>query len=98
MTDIRERFEDKVIHLVWTDCLAFESGPNDSGYSTFGVAKNYVIGAHRVAWCLAGRVIPWAHDLDHLCRHRWCVNVAHLEPVRRHLNLMRGHIDRGTAR
>lgn len=95
---IRSRFEDKVIHLVWTDCLAFDSGLNDSGYASFGIGKYYVIGAHRAAWCLAGHVIPLFHDLDHTCRNRWCVNVAHLEPVRRHHNLMRGLIDRGAAR
>jgi hypothetical protein len=27
--------------------------------------------------------IPSGHTLDHLCRHRWCVEVAHLEPVPR---------------
>src|ERR1035437_1939003 len=30
------------------------------------------------------------YDLDHLCRVRHCVNPAHLEPVTRQENLLRG--------
>jgi hypothetical protein len=27
--------------------------------------------------------IPHEYTLDHLCRHRWCVEVTHVEPVAR---------------
>ena len=32
------------------------------------------------------------HDLtlDHLCRHRWCCNPGHLEPVTMRVNVLRG--------
>lgn len=44
--------------------------------------------AHRVYY--ERHVIPRGLDLDHLCRHRACVNPAHLEPVTRAVNLQRG--------
>lgn len=91
MTDIKKRFEDKVIHLVWTDCVTIEGTPNNGGYLSFSMgARGTQVGAHVAAWLLDGREIPVGYDLDHLCRHRWCVNVAHLEPVTRKVNLARG--------
>jgi hypothetical protein len=52
--------------------------------------------AHRVVWRAYRGVIPSGLDLDHLCRVRSCVNPAHLEPVTRRVNLLRG--DTLTAR
>ena len=50
--------------------------------------------AQRVFWLAAGREIPPGWDLDHVhergCRYRHCVNLAHLEPVTRAVNLHRG--------
>lgn len=30
--------------------------------------------------------------LDHLCRHRWCVNPMHVEPVTNLENILRGTV------
>jgi hypothetical protein len=42
-----------------------------------------------VAFLAAGKVIPDGFDLDHLCRNRLCIKVAHLEPVTRKQNMER---------
>lgn len=34
--------------------------------------------------------IPEGLSLDHLCRHPWCVNPAHLDPVEHAENVRRG--------
>jgi len=46
--------------------------------------------AHRVSYQLLVGPVPAGRDLDHLCRVRHCVNPAHLEPVSRRENLLRG--------
>lgn len=46
--------------------------------------------AHRVLWENTRAPVPPGYDLDHLCRHRSCVNPDHLECVTHRENLMRG--------
>lgn len=46
--------------------------------------------AHRVVYETMVGPVPEGLDLDHLCRVRHCVNPAHLEPVSRSVNLLRG--------
>lgn len=46
--------------------------------------------AHRVSYQLLVGEIPIGLQLDHLCRVRGCVNPAHLEPVTRRENILRG--------
>jgi 5-methylcytosine-specific restriction endonuclease McrA len=53
--------------------------------------------AHRFSYVLHGREIPAGTELDHLCRNRGCVNPDHLEPVTRHINIMRGDGPRTTS-
>lgn len=45
--------------------------------------------AHRLAYILLIGTIPDGLHLDHLCRTRICVNVAHLEPVTAWENTLR---------
>ena len=46
--------------------------------------------AHRIAYELLVGPIPDGLQLDHLCRNRSCINVRHLEPVTRRINILRG--------
>ena len=46
--------------------------------------------AHRVAYKLWVGPIPPGLTIDHLCRVRWCMNPAHMEPVTQGENVRRG--------
>ena len=46
--------------------------------------------AHRIAYEMLVGPIPEGLVIDHLCRVRHCVNPAHMEPVTRGENVMRG--------
>ncbi|NUO35605.1 MAG: HNH endonuclease [Dermatophilaceae bacterium] len=56
-----------------------------------GYGKYRGVWAHRVAYILAGGVIPDGFHIDHLCRNTKCVNPDHLEPVTPRENLLRGN-------
>lgn len=85
------RFWSKVDKRGADDCWLW-TGALTTGYGRFHVAVGVpLVLAHRFAYeALVGR-IPRGLDLDHLCRVRACVNPAHLEPVTRRNNLMRGN-------
>lgn len=72
-------------------CLIFLGSDNGNGYGQFGYhgKKGY---AHRYAWERVNGPIPEHLTVDHLCRVRRCVNVAHLElvePVENYLRAVR---------
>ena len=68
------------VYLVYpTGCLVQAGQLNSNGY-----------GPHRKTWEREVGPIPEGMDLDHLCRNRWCINVAHLEVTTRQQNLARG--------
>jgi len=76
-------------------CWTFR-GPHQNGYGRFGTtfgsrSQQFEIRPHRLSYELTIGPIPQGLDLDHLCRNRGCVNPAHLEPVTRRTNLMRGN-------
>jgi hypothetical protein len=84
--NVVERFWAKVDTA--SDCWAW-LGYLSEGYGTFHVAGR-PIPAHRFAYQLIVGPIPQGLQLDHLCRNRRCVNPAHLEPVTRRVNILRG--------
>lgn len=68
-------------------CWLWTASTNPKGYGKFGAMS---LAAHRYSYEALVGTIPEGMDLDHLCRVRHCVNPAHLEPVSRRENLMRG--------
>lgn len=73
-------------------CWLWTASCGNGGYGQFAVRhpKPTMVGAHRFAYEHFVGPIPAGLDLDHLCRNRRCVNPAHLEPVTRRENLLRG--------
>ena len=79
-------------------CLIWSGRMNQSGYGQIGISRNHAaelgigqtILVHRLAWDLANGPVPDGLQLDHLCRNRSCINVAHLELVTPSQNVRRG--------
>lgn len=70
-------------------CWQWTGAIDKTGYGRFTIGRGRSQAAHRFAYELhVGPILPGL-DLDHLCRNRWCVNPAHLEPVTRSVNLSR---------
>lgn len=86
----RERFWSKVDKT--DSCWVWKAALTQYGYGIFriGGRDGFNIGAHRYAYKEMFGSIPGGLDLDHLCRNRKCVNPAHLEPVTRQENVLRG--------
>jgi hypothetical protein len=71
-------------------CVIFIGAKTRGGYGQIGTAGGKPRRAHRIAWELVNGPIPAGMQLDHLCRNRACVNVAHLEIVTNRENSLRG--------
>lgn len=71
------------------ECWIWTAGKNSAGYGQFSLRRRTVY-AHRYAYERLRGPIPDGLELDHLCRVRACVNPAHLEPVTRRENQLRG--------
>ncbi|WP_194821266.1 HNH endonuclease signature motif containing protein [Micromonospora sp. S-DT3-3-22] len=80
-------------------CWPWRGSSDQDGYGRFGKQAE---GAHRVAYELMVRPVPAGLHVDHTChnddttcpggvgcRHRLCVNPAHLEAVTQRDNLLR---------
>lgn len=69
-------------------CLNW-TGKLDNGYGRFWYEGRTML-AHRVAWEIENGPVPDGLHIDHLCRNRACVEVAHMEPVTIAENVLRG--------
>ena len=73
------------------ECWLWTGALTTNGYGSFMKKKGLqMVRAHRFSYEYFVGPIPEGLDLDHLCRVRNCVNPAHLEPVTRRINLLRG--------
>jgi hypothetical protein len=88
---LRERLLSKAVINWETGCWEWTAHRNGSGYGVIGLPSRKTGSAHRVAYELIHGPIPDGLDLDHLCRVRHCINPAHLEPVTRRENSLRGN-------
>lgn len=71
-------------HGYETPCWIYRKKPTDRGYAQMTMEDGSQPGAHHVG------AIPSGLTIDHLCKVRRCVNPAHLEPVTRGENVLRG--------
>ena len=87
MTDEQAvRFESQTIR---TDGCWHWTGSLRNGYGRMKAFGRFHE-AHRLSYGHFVGPIPVGLELDHLCRNRSCVNPAHLEPVTRRVNVLRG--------
>lgn len=81
---VPERRPDLGQCWLWTDA------PLHFGHGRFTLTHKKSVKAHRFAYELLIGPIPEALVIDHLCRNPPCVNPAHLEPVTKGVNALRG--------
>jgi len=70
-------------------CVLWTRSLNGDGYAQLNVDGRQLL-VHRLAYELAHGPIQAGLVLDHRCRVRHCLNVAHLAPVTQAENLRRG--------
>lgn len=91
----RERFDARIEKTA--TCWLWTGSHSRGGYGQVQIGRRSKNGhpspalAHRVAYELFVGPIPEGLTIDHLCRVRHCVNPAHLEPVTRGENTLRGN-------
>lgn len=87
------RFWPKVDRRGESECWLWTAAKNNKGYGMFGLGGKLVL-AHRFAYELLVGPVPEGLVLDHVknrgCTSTLCVNPAHLEPVTRGENVLRG--------
>ena len=71
-----ERFESHCCYV--GDCIVWTGNAERYGQMSL---KSKPVYAHRFAYALKHGPIPEGLTIDHLCRNKLCVNVAHLEAV-----------------
>lgn len=82
------------------DCWRWLGTHSTQGYARFVLKDGgrwRGMQATRFVYELTRGKIPDGLFLDHLCRNRWCVNPAHLDPVTNRENALRGHYGLLTA-
>lgn len=94
VAQLRERFFAKTTPEPNTGCLVWVGALNEDGYGVVGIGEaegfeRRLVGAHRLAAIFARHFVSAELEVDHVCRNRWCVAEAHLEPVTKSVNNLR---------
>ena len=86
-----QRFWSKVEPEPNSGCWVWTAYVRRDGYGELQLGRGPgAILSHRFAYEYFIGAIPPGLTLDHKCRNRQCVNPAHLEPVSRRENILRG--------
>jgi len=83
--------------VIQPECFESFGWRNNDGYALLRFDGRDQL-AHRVAWVAEHGPIPSDLEIDHLCRNRACVNVAHLELVTHAENMRRASESQTTCR
>lgn len=75
--------------IKWTGYTKRATRPNSTPYGFIKVLRVWHP-VHRIAYLLAGNVIPDGMVLDHLCRNTLCLNPLHLRVTTRGQNVLCG--------
>jgi hypothetical protein len=76
-----------------TPCWKWRGFINEKGYGR----QNGKM-AHKLEWEASRGKVPTGFELDHMCRNRWCINVAHLRLTTHRQNMQNaGTRTRGTS-
>jgi hypothetical protein len=89
MTNLRERFFEKVERDGEFGCWHWIGARDKKGYGRFRVGRR-MHPAHRVAHELLRGPIPAGMTIDHTCRNTGCVNPLHFDIVTLRDNVRRG--------
>lgn len=91
---LRESIHRVVSIIPITGCWMWMQHIDSEGYGQDNTSKvdgpRRKVKAHREVYEAFLGPIPTGMQLDHLCRHPWCVNPSHLDPVTPRENQMRG--------
>lgn len=86
---LRLRLEHYMVPEPNSGCWLWIGAINDGGYGVLGY-RGKTNRAHRLAYEEFVGPIPAGLTIDHLCRNRCCINLAHLEAVPIGENVRRG--------
>jgi HNH endonuclease len=78
-SDPVSRFYERILYAE-NGCWLWQGKISSSGYALLSIKGRYVH-VHRWAYEHFRGVIPEGLLIDHLCKHRSCVNPEHLQPV-----------------
>jgi hypothetical protein len=91
--NVRQRVLSRCERPSETDCWPWTGEIDRDGYGVIIIwdgPQRRRRAAHRAAYVVLIGEFPADLVVDHLCRNRSCVNPAHLEPVTRGENVLRG--------
>jgi hypothetical protein len=84
-----ERWLDGLLLTLPGGCWSHKKKTYGAGYHFMQIDKRPYL-AHRIMYQWLVGPIPDGLVIDHLCRNRWCVTPAHMEPVTTRENVLRG--------
>lgn len=86
---LADRLDRLSIPEPMSGCVLWMGAWSVDGYGHVKVDGGVKV-AHRVAWEIVNGPIPAGMELDHICRVRSCINLAHLRMVTHRENVLYG--------